>query len=72
MVIFCDSSGGHRLFVGSFDDYNWEKSTYHPWEGYGQGKAANVLFSVALAQRGIRSLSPSPGGKCGSITNSVM
>ncbi len=57
------SSAGHRFFKGSFDDYNFEREKYAPFAGYGNGKAANVLFSVALAQRGVASYSLMPGSE---------
>ncbi|KAH7096967.1 NAD(P)-binding protein [Auriculariales sp. MPI-PUGE-AT-0066] len=55
------SSGGHRFAHWDYNDYNWEKRPYNVWQGYGQGKAGNVLLSVSLAQRGIYSLSLNPG-----------
>lgn len=49
-----------------FDDYNFSNgTTYNTWEAYGQSKTANILFSVALAQKlahkGVRSYSLHPG-----------
>ena len=44
-------------------DYNRKTEPYDMWRGYAQSKAANVLFTHALAARGIRSISLTPGGK---------
>lgn len=47
------SSAGHRLGPVRLDDWNFsDGKTYDKWEGYGQSKSANVLFSVALKKRG--------------------
>ncbi|KAH7104401.1 NAD(P)-binding protein [Auriculariales sp. MPI-PUGE-AT-0066] len=55
------SSSGHRFGLWDFSDYNWEKRPYNIWNAYGQGKSANVLFTVSLAERGIRSIALHPG-----------
>lgn len=60
------SSQGHRLGPVRFDDWNFQDGkVYKQWEGYGQSKVANILFSKALAQklgpRGLRSYSLHPG-----------
>ncbi|KAH7073417.1 NAD(P)-binding protein [Auriculariales sp. MPI-PUGE-AT-0066] len=55
------SSTGYLFGLWDFSDYNWETRPYNIWRGYGQGKLANVLFAVALAERGIRSTSLNPG-----------
>lgn len=46
------SSMGHKLGHVRFDDPNFtEEGSYTPWNGYGQAKTANILFSVALNNR---------------------
>ncbi|KAM0554829.1 hypothetical protein ACHAPJ_006562 [Fusarium lateritium] len=59
------SSNGHRFSSVRFD-YNFQDGkVYDPWRSYGQSKAGNVLFSVALAQKlgskGLISASLHPG-----------
>ncbi|PVH86419.1 NAD(P)-binding protein [Cadophora sp. DSE1049] len=49
-----------------FDDYNFSNgATFNTWEAYGQSKTANILFSVALAEKlaskGVKSYSIHPG-----------
>lgn len=36
---------------------------YNGWIAYGQAKSANILFSIGLNQRGVRSLAVHPGCK---------
>ncbi|KAK3045612.1 hypothetical protein LTR09_012820 [Extremus antarcticus] len=60
------SSAGHRRERIRFHDFNFEDGTsYDKWKAYGQSKTANMLFSVALADRlgrlGLRSFSLYPG-----------
>jgi len=55
------SSSGHRFLLGNYDNYNWENVPYNIWHAYGQGKGANVLFTSALAKRGVRSAALHPG-----------
>ncbi|KZW02492.1 NAD(P)-binding protein [Exidia glandulosa HHB12029] len=55
------TSSGHRFGTGDFDDINFEKKPYNPWAAYGNGKCANVLFSVSLTERGIKSVAVQPG-----------
>jgi NAD(P)-dependent dehydrogenase (short-subunit alcohol dehydrogenase family) len=60
------SSDGHRLGSIRFDDYNFSNGEkYDQWEGYGQSKTANILFSRALAQKlgpkGLHAYSVHPG-----------
>ncbi|KAJ6264954.1 hypothetical protein Dda_1108 [Drechslerella dactyloides] len=46
------TSNGHRMHGVNWDDVNWsDGKTYDLWAAYGQSKTANVLFSVALAER---------------------
>lgn len=60
------SSDGHRLSPVRFEDWNFQDGkVYNQWEGYGQSKTANILFSKALAeklgQKGLRAYSLHPG-----------
>lgn len=63
------SSWGHHFSPFVFDDPNFENRDYTPWEGYGQSKTANVLFTVELDKRfkkdGIRSFTLHPGSIAG-------
>ena len=49
-----------------FDDINFTKREYEPWQSYGQSKTANCLFSVGFnkryAKEGIYSNALMPGG----------
>jgi len=60
------SSYGHRRAGIDFNDPNFERRAYDPWEAYGQSKTANALFAVALdsigQQHGVRAFSVHPGG----------
>lgn len=43
------SSQAHRLTPGiDFDDLNWERRRYRPWQAYGDSKLANLLFHYEL------------------------
>ncbi|RPD58291.1 NAD(P)-binding protein [Lentinus tigrinus ALCF2SS1-7] len=60
------SSDGHRLSDIRWDDLGFQDGkTYHKWRAYGQSKTANILFSVALAEklglRGLKAFSLHPG-----------
>jgi len=59
------SSSGHTASDILWDDYNFEKGTYHSWIAYGQSKTANILFAVELNRRykdkGITANSLHPG-----------
>ncbi|PSN62465.1 short-chain dehydrogenase [Corynespora cassiicola Philippines] len=60
------SSSGHRLGPVRFEDWNFQDGkVYKQWEAYGQSKAANILYSKALAQKlgskGLRAYSLHPG-----------
>jgi NAD(P)-dependent dehydrogenase (short-subunit alcohol dehydrogenase family) len=46
------SSFGHQITGFDFEDPNFEHREYETLLGYGQSKTANVLFAVALAERG--------------------
>ena len=63
------SSAGHRFSPVVFDDINFERRDYEPFKAYGQSKTANILFAVALDQRGkdegIRAFALHPGGIAG-------
>jgi len=60
------SSRGHQRAGVDFDDPNFERRAYEKWAAYGQSKTANVLFAVALDQRGqvnhVRAFGVHPGG----------
>jgi NAD(P)-dependent dehydrogenase (short-subunit alcohol dehydrogenase family) len=56
------ASIGYKFDPVRFDDYNFsDGKAYHPWHAYGQSKTASMLFSVALAKKGITSFSVQPG-----------
>ncbi|KAF8993883.1 hypothetical protein BDQ17DRAFT_1367651 [Cyathus striatus] len=61
------SSIGHRYTKVRFDDINFKDGEdYDKFHGYGQSKAANILFSIGLTKRfsktkGIQSYSLHPG-----------
>lgn len=60
------TSLGHKIGPVRFDDINFSGGkTYNQWEGYGQSKTANILFSHSLGDklraRGIQSFSVHPG-----------
>jgi NAD(P)-dependent dehydrogenase (short-subunit alcohol dehydrogenase family) len=64
------SSDGHRFSGIRFSDPNFSNGkAYDPWEGYGQSKTANILFSRALAEKlgskGLQSYSLHPGQALG-------
>ena len=60
------SSRGHQRNGVDFDDPNFDRRPYDKWVAYGQAKSANVLFAVALDQRGaphhVRAFGVHPGG----------
>lgn len=60
------SSMGHRFSPVIFDDIDYERRPYDPWSAYGQSKTANILFAVALDDRGakdgVRAFAVHPGG----------
>ncbi|KAL2815092.1 hypothetical protein BJX63DRAFT_442108 [Aspergillus granulosus] len=45
------SSRGYQLGNIQWDDISFEKTPYNKWHAYAQSKAANILFSSALARR---------------------
>ncbi|KAF7563911.1 hypothetical protein G7046_g199 [Stylonectria norvegica] len=60
------SSNGFRFGGPRFEDWNFDDGkTYNRWVSYGQSKSANMLFSVALANKlggkGLTSVSLHPG-----------
>ena len=59
------SSAGHIYSPIYFDDPNYERRAYRPFEAYGQAKTANALFAVEYDRRhrdkGIRAFSVMPG-----------
>jgi NAD(P)-dependent dehydrogenase (short-subunit alcohol dehydrogenase family) len=52
-----------------FDDPNFERRDYDRWAAYGQSKTANILFALALDERGkaegVRAFSVHPGSILG-------
>lgn len=63
------SSWGHRYSPVVFDDPNFERRDYDRWSAYGQSKTANILFALALDERGkaegVRTFSLHPGSIVG-------
>ncbi|MCB0179224.1 MAG: SDR family NAD(P)-dependent oxidoreductase [Anaerolineae bacterium] len=63
------SSWGHRRSPVVFEDPNFERRDYDRWLAYGQSKTANILFALALDQRGqaegVRAFSLHPGSIVG-------
>jgi NAD(P)-dependent dehydrogenase (short-subunit alcohol dehydrogenase family) len=59
------SSRGHEFSPVVFEDPNYEHREYDRWSAYGQSKTANILFALALDQRGqadgVRAFSLHPG-----------
>ncbi|EJD43239.1 retinol dehydrogenase [Auricularia subglabra TFB-10046 SS5] len=55
------SSSAHKMSTGDYDDYNYERTPYHPFGAYGQSKLATVLFTTSLVQRGYRAITLHPG-----------
>jgi NAD(P)-dependent dehydrogenase (short-subunit alcohol dehydrogenase family) len=60
------SSDGHRASGIRFEDPNFQGGkVYDQWEGYGQSKTANILFSKSLAEKlgskGLKAFSLHPG-----------
>ena len=49
-VVSVSSSAHHRSGV-VFEDPQYERRPYDPWEAYGQSKTANVLFAVEATRR---------------------
>src|SRR5215831_13955500 len=63
------SSWGHRRSPIVFDAPNFERREYDRWSAYGQSKTANILFALALDERGkaegVRAFSLHPGSIVG-------
>ncbi|KZV90628.1 WW domain-containing oxidoreductase [Exidia glandulosa HHB12029] len=59
------TSSGHRMALGHYDDWNFEKLEYDPGTAYGQSKLANILFTRSLVARygarGLRAYAVHPG-----------
>jgi len=59
------SSRGHKFSAIRWDDLQWQRG-YDKWQAYGQAKTANVLFAVALDERGknegVRAFAVYPAG----------
>jgi len=60
------SSWGHHFSPVVFEDIHFKNRPYDRWLAYGQSKTANILFAVALDEKGkddnIRAFSVHPGG----------
>ncbi|HTW11131.1 MAG TPA: oxidoreductase [Solirubrobacteraceae bacterium] len=52
------SSTMHRIGAINFDDLNWQRRRYQPWQAYGQSKLANLLFTAELQRRLVAAGSP--------------
>ncbi|KAL5343191.1 short-chain dehydrogenase [Aspergillus crustosus] len=66
------ASMGYRLSWVRFWDHNFDEGkAYVPWVAYGQAKTANMLFSIALAKRGLISVSLNPGQIPTNLANSI-
>jgi NAD(P)-dependent dehydrogenase (short-subunit alcohol dehydrogenase family) len=59
------SSWGHHFSPVVFSDPNFERREYDRWSAYGQSKTANILFALAVDERGeaggVRAFSLHPG-----------
>lgn len=59
------ASRAHWFSPVIFDDPNFERRPYDPWQAYGQSKTANILFAVELDRmaqsRNVRAFSAHPG-----------
>jgi NAD(P)-dependent dehydrogenase (short-subunit alcohol dehydrogenase family) len=59
------SAWAHSRAPIVFEDINFEHREYVPWMAYGQSKTANILFALALDERGkahgVRAYSLHPG-----------
>jgi len=60
------SSYGHSFADVDLDDWNFERTPYHPFVAYGRAKTANALFAVEFQRRyggqGVQAFSVHPGG----------
>ncbi len=60
------SSSGHMAGEVQFGDYNFEKTEYTPFAGYGQSKTANIYMANEVencyGSKGLHGLSLHPGG----------
>ncbi|SAL33297.1 oxidoreductase [Caballeronia udeis] len=59
------SAWAHSRSPMVFEDIHFERRDYTPWLGYGQSKTSNILFALALDERGkshgVRAFSLHPG-----------
>jgi len=59
------SSGAHATAGIDFEDPNFDRRQYDPWDAYGQSKTANALFALELERRvgpkGVHCYSVHPG-----------
>jgi NAD(P)-dependent dehydrogenase (short-subunit alcohol dehydrogenase family) len=60
------SSLAHKIGSVHFDDYNYEKNNYDPWNAYGQAKTANIWFANSIERhfgaKNLHATSVHPGG----------
>ena len=68
-VVVNVSSGGYELADIDYEDVNFDGGkTYNSWVAYARSKTANILFSVALAEKGrkdrITAFAVNPGRTC--------
>jgi NAD(P)-dependent dehydrogenase (short-subunit alcohol dehydrogenase family) len=60
------SSTAHQMSPVVFDDINYERRAYDPWEAYAQSKTATALLAVKISQEllasGITAHAVHPGG----------
>lgn len=60
------SSSAHQMSPVVFDDINFERRAYDPWDAYAQSKTANVLLAtkvwLELGARGVTAHAVHPGG----------
>jgi NAD(P)-dependent dehydrogenase (short-subunit alcohol dehydrogenase family) len=60
------SSNAHQMSPVVFDDINYERRPYDPWEAYSQSKTATCLLAVqvrqALGRQGVTAHTLHPGG----------
>jgi NAD(P)-dependent dehydrogenase (short-subunit alcohol dehydrogenase family) len=67
-VVVNVSSSGYELADIDYDDVNFDNGKkYNSWVAYAQGKTANILFSVSIAERGrkhgVAAFAVNPGRK---------
>jgi len=56
------TSMNHMFSTLYLEDLNWHTRPYSKWAAYGQSKLAVMLFTEALARKGVRAIVVDPGG----------